>query len=389
MIRFFLLITAFFYIATGSAQVRNEGNGNLSNILFHIQTEKKATIAFLGGSITNMTGWRDQVCQYLQETFPETRFTFINAGIPSLGSVPHAFRLQQDVLDKGPIDLLFIESAVNDHQNGTPEDQQRKALEGIIRHAYTANPTINMLLMAFAEEDKLADYRAGRIPTEVAVHDELAKYYGLAFINLAEEVYQRISAGEFTWKDDFKDLHPSPFGQKIYANAINTLLEKELKHKTATKQQKARLPPALQPEAYTRGRYVSVSKASIQQGFHIDPSWTPNDKAGTRQGFVNVPVLVAEHEPAALSLSFSGTAAGITVLAGPDAGTIHYSIDGGAEQSIDLYTQWSSGLHLPWYLVLADGLKKGKHQLRISLSAQANAASKGTACRIVYFLVNK
>jgi len=129
--------------------------GNLNNFLFRLQNEKKVTVAFLGGSITNMNGWRNKTGQFLQELFPQTAFTFINAGIPSLGSVPNAFRLQNDVLGKGKIDLMFIESAVNDHENGASEVQQRKALEGIIRHAYHANPTMNMVLMAFADEDKI------------------------------------------------------------------------------------------------------------------------------------------------------------------------------------------------------------------------------------------
>ena len=49
--------------------------------------------------------------------FPDTKFEFINAGIGSMGSVPHAFRLERDVLAKGPVDLLFVEAAVNDSSN--------------------------------------------------------------------------------------------------------------------------------------------------------------------------------------------------------------------------------------------------------------------------------
>ena len=39
------------------------------------------------------------------------------AGIPSVGSNGHAFRLQRDILMRGPVDLLFIETAVNDVSN--------------------------------------------------------------------------------------------------------------------------------------------------------------------------------------------------------------------------------------------------------------------------------
>ena len=35
----------------------------------------------------------------------------------------------------------------------------------------------------------------------------------------------RIARGEFTWEDDFRNLHPSPFGQKVYARSIRRTLE--------------------------------------------------------------------------------------------------------------------------------------------------------------------
>lgn len=99
---------------TGFFQVR-EGIPNA----YLQMTRGAATVAFLGGSITYNPGWRDSVGQYLQTKFPQTKFHFIKAGIPSLGSLPDAFRFQQDVLDSGKIDLLFIEAAVNDRVNKT------------------------------------------------------------------------------------------------------------------------------------------------------------------------------------------------------------------------------------------------------------------------------
>lgn len=362
--------------------------GSLNNVLYRIAKEKKATVAFLGGSITHMEGWRDKVCRYLQELCPQTAFTFINAGIPSLGSLPHAFRLQKDVLDKGRIDLMFIESAVNDQVNGTPEMQQYRALEGIIRHAYQANPYMNTIMMAFADENKIADYQSGKIPLEVKVHDAVARHYNLPFVNLAEEVSRRIKNREFNWEDDFKNLHPSPFGQEIYFAAIKTLLQQQLRDKTPGVLSKSKLPVPLQKAAYTAGRYLDINNARIKKGFTINPSWKPADQVRTRPGFVQVPMLVAENPKASLELQFEGTCIGITVVSGPDAGKLEYTIDGKSPQTVDLYTKWSKSLHLPWYVILADDLEKGRHTLKLTVADERGEQSKGTACRIVYFLVN-
>jgi sialidase-1 len=366
-----------------------ELNGNLSNFLYRVQHEKKATVAFLGGSITYNKGWRDKVSQYLQELYPQTTFTFIKAGIPSLGSLPHAFRLNQDVLSKGRIDLLFVESAVNDYANGTDEIIQRRALEGIVRHAYQANPGLNIVMMAFADEFKLADYKANKQPKEVQVHQQVAKAYNIPFINLALEVSKRIDTGEFTWEYDFKDLHPSPFGQEIYFQTIKTLLRYELNGKAADKLTKAKLPEPVEKSNYASGDYISIQKAEKKTDFHVDPSWKPADSADTREGFVHVPMLIGEKPGASFEFPFEGNAVGIALISGPDAGKIAYSIDGGTEKTIDLYTQWSWFIHLPWYLLLADELSKGKHTLKLRIGSESNPKSKGNACRIVHLLVNK
>lgn len=362
--------------------------GRLNNALYHVKQERKITVAFLGGSITNMEGWRGKVCDYLRQQYPQTRFTFINAGIPSLGSLPHAFRLQQDVLDKGPIDLLFVESAVNDHVNGTPALIQRRALEGIVRHTLKANPFTDIVFMAFVDEDKIADYQASRVPAEVQVHEAIAREYHLPFINLAAEITQRIAHGEFTWKNDFKNLHPSAFGHQLYCNSICYLLNEMFAGAAPAEPVKHRLPQAADPLCYEQGHYASLADAVQLNHFTPVASWSPADSVATRPGFVHVPMLVATEPGAAASFPFTGTAAGISIISGPDAGMLQYSIDGGEAQTIDLYTQWSGGLHLPWYLLLADGLANTKHVLHIRVAETHNPQSKGNACRIVHFLVN-
>ncbi len=361
-------------------------NGYSSNFAEKIDKKEPVTIAFLGGSITNMEGWRGLVCNYLTKTYPQNQFKFINAGIPSLGSLPHAFRLQRDVLDSGKIDLLFIESAVNDHVNKTAEQTQRRALEGIIRHTLSKNPKTNIVLMAFAEEDKNNDFDNGKIPTEVKVHSDLAEYYHLPFINLALEVDKRIANKEFTWATDFKDLHPAPFGQQIYFNTIKTYLEEN--QKNTDKKANASLPKIIDKFAYTKGQYVSINAAENLNTFSINKNWKPTDGLEARPGFVNISVLESSTRNSTFDLIFKGNAVGIAVLSGPDAGALHYRIDDGEEKTITLYTPWSASLHLPWYLLLGDGLGGGEHKLSVRVSEQHNLKSTGYACRIAYFLVN-
>ena len=77
--------------------------GGLAASAAVFSNERRGRVAFLGGSITFNHGWRDSVCNYIKKQFPGTSFEFINAGIPSFGSLPDAFRVYQDVLSKGKI----------------------------------------------------------------------------------------------------------------------------------------------------------------------------------------------------------------------------------------------------------------------------------------------
>lgn len=362
-----------------------EVNQGLGNAYKKFKITKKGTVAFLGGSITHNPGWRNKTSQYLQEHFPDTEFTFIAAGIPSLGSTPHAFRFERDVLAKGIPDLLFIEAAVNDRGNGFSEKAQIRALEGILRQMYTKNPKVNVVMMAFSEPAKNADYDTGKEPVEVAVHQKLAKYYGASYINLAREVYDRIKAGEFTWEYDFKDLHPSPYGQEVYFQTIKELLK--LTPNSADNTLKS--PASIDKFSYEKAIYHPVEEAKKLNGFKINPSWKPADKVSTREGFVNVPMLVGESANSSFEFDFKGRAVGIAIISGPDAGKISYSIDGKKAQTLDLFTQWSTQLHLPWYLMLNDELSSGKHSLKLNIAADKNKKSIGNALRVVYFLVNE
>ncbi len=359
-----------------------ETPAGLSNALQKFKAGGVATVAFLGGSITFNPGWRTKTMKYLAEKFPGTKFTFISAGIPSLGSTPHAFRFGRDVLEQGVPDLLFVESAVNDRTNGFSEKAQVRALEGILQHAKTVNPKMDVVVMAFADPDKSGDWNAGKEPVEVLVHQKVARHYGAAFVNLAREVYDRINAGEFSWKYDFKDLHPSPYGQEVYFNTIKTLL-----NTAPQKEALAGLPAPLDPGSYARGRYLGIEQAQKRKGFNYVQSWKPADGKGTRKGFVEVPVLVAENGRGSFELPFEGRAIGLAVVSGPDAGKISYSIDGKKARTQNLYTQWSGQLHLPWYIMLDDELKPGKHRLTVSLLPEKQPSATGSACRIVYFLV--
>lgn len=369
-----------------------EMRNGLDNSYQAIAVRKSATVAFLGGSITFNTGWRSLTTAYLKQKFPDTRFHFIAAGIPSLGSLPHVFRLQRDVLDSGKIDLLFLEAAVNDQVNRTDSIVQVRSLEGIIRHARSSSPSMDIVMMSFADPDKTRLYNQGITPLSVANHELVAGHYQLPSINLAKAVSDKMANHEFSWEKDFRDLHPSPFGQELYFSAIKELLSSGLavadKSRLKKKESHSKLPPLLNKGSFTKGKYLNILNAARDNSWVINKSWTPEDGLGTRPGFVNVPMMVSTTPGSSFTLQFKGNAIGMAIVSGSDAGIVKYKIDNGPEKQIDLFTEWSQSLHLPWYVLFGSDLSNSSHLLKVTISPEKNKRSNGTACRIVNFLVN-
>ncbi len=370
-----------------------EGNGNVNfrgsllNSLERFEKEKKGHVAFIGGSITEMDGYRPMVCDILRKRFPDTAFTFTDAGISSTCSTTGAFRLKSHVLDKGPVDLFFVEFAVNDDQDAAHARRECvRGMEGIVRHTRAHNPKADIVITYFVNPGMMETIGQGGVPVSIAGHDEVARRYGISTINLAKEVTQRIADGKLTWKK-FGGVHPAPFGNAICARMIDQLLDAAWRNPAAGKPHP--LPPKpLDEQSYSSGRFVDPATAEIRNGWKLHvPKW--KELPGNCRGrFLETPMLCATKPGAELNLKFNGRAVGAYLLAGPDAGTVEASVDGGAFKSIDLYHRYSRGLHYPRTVMFAADLKPGKHVLTLRVAADRNAKSSGHAARIIQFTAN-
>ena len=306
-----------------------------------------------------------------------------------MGSTPGAFRFENDVLKNGKIDFLFLEAAVNDETNKTDSVAIIRGMEGIVRHALNENPDCKIIMMYFVDPGKMESYKAGKTPLVIGLHDRVARHYNISSINLAREVTERIDNGEFSWEKDFRDLHPSPFGQNIYYSSISQFLEKELNAGNVEMQStKTDIPGPIDIYSYSKGVLIELNPPKPIKGWEFVEKWKPSNGVATRFNYVDVPMLVGTYPGKIIKFQFKGNAVGISVAAGPDAGIIEYSIDDSQWKKQDLYTSWSKNLYLPWFYTLGSGLKNGKHMLQIRISADKNPESTGNTAVLRYFYVN-
>jgi len=376
------------------------GEGKKSNVYLRgsltssrIQFEKKKTghVAFMGGSITEMNGYRPLVYDLLKRRFPETKFTFTDAGISSTCSTTGAFRLATDVLDKGPVDLFFIEFAVNDDQDaGHARRECIRGMEGIIRHVRTHNPNADIVLTYFVNPAMLKTIQDGKVPLTIASHEEVARHYAVSGVNLAEEVADRIQAGTLTW-ERYGGVHPGRPGNELCAALIEELLTRAWKEPLPADAaaEKHRLPDApLDANHYGAGRFIDPKKATLGEGWKREtPDWK-KIPGQWRERFREVPLLCATKPGAELTLAFEGRAIGAYLLAGPDAGYVEFSIDEGPLTKVNLFHAFSRGLHYPRTVMFAADLKPGTHTLKLRVWDQRNKASSGSAARIIQLVGN-
>lgn len=360
--------------------------GHFQNARIRFEQGQVGHVAFIGGSITEMNGYRPMVMELLQRRFPTTKFNFTAAGISSTCSTTGAFRLQDHVLAKGPVDLFFVEFAVNDDQDaGHAHREAVRGLEGIIRHTREHNPRADIVITYFVNPGMLKQWQAGETPLAVKAHEMVANHYQVPAINLARQVSQSIAAGDLTWAL-FGGTHPKPFGNRIAARMIDQLMTLTWEEKKSDQAIAHPLPDPLDPYSYFRGRLIDVGTAKLSGNAAVKiPDWKAIG-GGFRGRFGNRDLACLEGPEGAIELQFTGSAVGAFVLAGPDAAKVTASVDGSPAKTIDLFHRFSKGLHYPRTVMFATDLDSGKHTL--TLRVDAAAQPKKQAARILNFVAN-
>ena len=100
------------------------------------------------------------------------------------------------------------------------------------------------------------------------------------------------------------------------------------------------------------------------------PDWKAL-KGECRGRFKDQALYCATTPGAELTLTFTGRAAGAYLLAGPDAGVVEVSVDGGAWKAVELRHRHSANLHYPRTVMFAEELSPGPHALKIRLVSGA------------------
>ena len=385
-----LVLAAFTALAAaegpGTFFTPKAGEGNLVAEVKNAASSVRRTVAFLGGSITEMNGFRPRVMKLLREKYPAVEFAEIAAGLSSTCSDTGAFRLEEDVLAKGVPDVFIVESAVNDDQDGHFDYVHCiRGLEGAVRRVLAANPACEVLvgLMANRRQYELALKGEDTIPYKAG--KAVAAHYGAGLVDVGGSLAASAKAGGISWKE-YRDCHPSPEGCDFVADLVMKELEK-LSYNPMAAPAKKPLRAPIDPLSYACGRTIPFASIERDAGWNCSrPDWKAVE--GAKRGyFLNDPILWTETPGAVAKFEFSGTALGFFLTAGPDAGALEVSIDGGEFKKFSLFRNIGT-LHYPYTLMVADELEDKKHQVVIRSAAEERKGAACPAVRIHRVVVN-
>ncbi len=336
------------YRAVKADEVRaREGVGH---VMAKIRAGEEITVAYLGGSITAMNGWRNKTTEWLKATYPTASFKEVHAAIGGTGSDLGVFRLGRDVLAYKP-DLLFVEFATND--GGQAPEQIWRSMEGIVRQTWKQDPLTDIVFTYTITTAFTNDYVNGMCNRSASAMEMLADHYGIPSINFGIRVAQLLKENKLIMDakvietavpkespDRDKQVremiaadkrllfandgvHPREEGHELYKAAIIAGLT-QMKDLPATDHQ-AKLAKAFVADNWEAAKMIPLNAKMLSGNWQALPKDDGKQKAfGDRMG----QIWTADQPGSKLHFKFKGSVGKIYDLLGPDGGQVTITVDG-------------------------------------------------------------
>jgi len=335
-------------------------------------------IGYLGGSITAQNGWRPKTLAHFQKTWPQAKFSEINAAIGGTGSDLGVFRLKQDVLDHQP-DLLFVEFAVND--GGAQPEQIFRCMEGIVRQTWKTLPECDICFVYTLTEALAPAMLEGKFQRSASAMEKIADHYSIPTIHLGMEVAKLAKEGKLVWKaklpktDEEKKVLEGKFvfapdsvhphvetGHELYLQAIVRALEPI---QAASKTPAAHVLGApFIATNYEQAKLLPITAARLSEGFTLLDSKT--DDFGKRWANRMTALHKGTKPGDTITFQFKGTRCSIYDIIGPDGGQVSVTLDDQPVKIVPRFDAYCT-YHRLSALMIGTDLKDAVHTVKIEI----------------------
>lgn len=315
-----------------------------------------------------------------KKQYPNSTIKTINAGIGGTGSSLGVSRVQYDVLLQHP-DLIFVEFAVNDME--TDSLTVCNSMEGIVRQIIESNPYTDICFLYTINEDMIDTLQHQQLWSSMRYMERIADYYKLPSIYFGKDVLQLLDENKLVFKSSpdsnvngkiiFTNdgTHPTTEGHKIYTAAIEKSFDAM---KSNAKIMMHKLPSPLYVNNYEKG------KIFLLQAFKMYGSWKNVQSDSDRKIFLNLfpemlkwspnilvdfPSLIYSDNPNdSIAINFKGTMFGFGDIIGQSSIGFKISVDGGKEQVVQRFDNYSTYFRRNYYLY--DALPNAIHHIVIN-----------------------
>lgn len=223
------------------------------------------TIGFIGGSITQGTGaTSSQKCyaylvyQWFVDNFPNSTFTYLNAGIGATTSEFACARVNDDLLSQKP-DFVIVEFSVND----TASNFYGETYESLLRTILSADNSPAVMCL------NMVQYNNGT--NAQIIHDAVSEAYNVPTVSMKDSIYEEIVKKNITASDISSDmLHPNDRGHEYTAEIVTYYLSRVLDG-TYTSDADSELPEAIYDlSGMTSVRHNNTNSSPELSGFAAD-----------------------------------------------------------------------------------------------------------------------
>lgn len=295
-----------------------------------IQEKKPLTIAFLGGSITQASGYRVQFEDWFKKSYPDVLLSTINAGIGGTGSDLGVVRMDSDVLAKNP-DLVFVEFAVNDSQTDSLEIV--RSMEGIVRKIRNHSDHVDICFLYTTNKPQENVILNGDHWRSSRIMEQIAQYYGIPSVSFDFAVAKLLRDNKLVMhalrdmdygeKIRFTEdgTHPGSDGHAVYTETLCNSFQQMVKGTPMV--QKMKVPFC--ETNYEKAKMYDVKKEWLSEGWEKKDGSDPFVKP-FREHFSYV--ASTEKSGETLQFRFKGTRVGLFDIMGIRGARIKVYIDG-------------------------------------------------------------
>ena len=337
----------------------------LSGFFAKVKAGQPVVVMGIGGSVTEGHSWAAMSAEWLRKQYPGNQIHYVDAAYGGTPPWQTVFRMRRDVLPHHP-DLVFIEYAVNSYMDN---ERNWLAEDGLVQQLLR-QPQRPDIVFVYVGNDK-GDRDLQKV-------QPVARHYGLIEVDVRAHLQQKIDAGEVKWTDIAGDaIHPNQRGHAIYAEAVAAMLQAEA---AAAAPPPAPIPGPFFGDEFTTATLLPIAAAQASADWKpvVPPEWT---------GKYFDEMLQTDKPGATMTITANTTTLGLYLIQSTDAGQIAWSVDGGSEQTLDLWAPWlgKGGLYVRNFL-LAMGLPRGTHMLQVKVLPRS-AQAEGNLVRIGGFCV--